>query len=252
MFGAVRELLSSPGLWRYAAVPMVTLVLLASVGIAVVTWLGVPHLLHLFVTGESQEWYARVGSAALATLLWLLSSAVVLLVSWVVTPILCAPALEAIVRRVESALGAPPHPELSFWASFSCGVRAQLMGLSTLLPTWFALWVVGFFFPFLMPVLFPAKLVAIAFSLTWNLFDYPLTLRGVPARQRLRFVRRHLSAVVGFGLAFACLFWIPLAAVLLLPLGVIAATRLVWTLSQSEVGRPDGILLAARREGSTD
>jgi CysZ protein len=238
LFGAVRELVSTPSLWRHAIVPMVALVTLASVGIGLVTWLGVPHVLHAVVTTESQAWYTRLGSAALATLLWLVGCALVLFLSWVVTPPLCSPALEAIVQRVESTLGAPPQPELSFWTSFTCGLRAQLMGLATLIPAWSALWVLGLVLPFLAPLLFPAKLLAVGFSLAWNLLDYPLTLRGVPARERLRFVRRHFPAVMGFGLAFACLFWVPLAAVLLLPLGVIGATRLVWRLAKSEL--PDG------------
>lgn len=251
LFGAVRELMTSPSLWRYAAVPMAILVSLAGIGIAFVTWLGVPRLLHAIVTPAAVEWYMRLGSALLATLLWLVGCAVVLFTSWVITPVLCSPALEAIVRRVETALGAPPQPELSFAASLACGLRAQLSGLLMLIPVWLGLWIAGMAVPFLAPVLFLAKLLAVAFSLAWNLLDYPLTLRGVPARQRFRFIRSHLSAVVGFGLAFASVFWLPLAAVVLLPLGVIGATRLVWKLALWEPGGSERWLTLVPKDESS-
>lgn len=227
-------LLSSPGLWRFALVPMVALVTLSACGVGLVTWFGVPQVLHAVVTRAPQAWYTRAGSVALATVLWLVGCALVLFLSWVITPVLCSPALEAIVQRVESALGAPPRPQLSFWASLSCGLRAQLTGLGMLVPIGALLWVLGLIIPLLAPMLLPAKLLVVAFGLAWNLLDYPLTLRGVPARERVRFIRRHWSAVAGFGLGFALLFWLPLGAVLLLPLGVIGATRLVWALTQSE------------------
>lgn len=234
LVGAVKELLGTPSLWRYAAVPMLTLLCLAGIGIGLVTWQGVPRALHALATIDSERWYGRLGSAALATLLWLVGCVAVLFLSWVITPVVCAPALEAIVERVEQAIGAPPLPKLSLWSSFSCGLRAQLMGLVTLVPIWLTLWLVGLVLPFLAPVLLLVKLMAMAFGLAWNLLDYPLTLRGIPARQRFWFIRRNLSAVAGFGLAFACLFWIPLAAVLLLPLGAIGATRLVWAIWRSD------------------
>lgn len=233
LFGAVKELLSTPALWRLSAVPIVTLVTLAGIGVGLVTWLGVPSVLHAVVTGDTSAWYQRLGSAALATLAWLIGCALALLLSWVITPIVCAPALEAIVRRVEATLGIAEHPGLSFFESLGCGLRAQVTGLLILLPVWVGLGLLDLVLPFLAPVLLPLKLVAVGMSLAWNLLDYPLTLRGVPVGRRLRFIRSNLAAVAGFGLVFAGLFWIPMAAVALLPLGVIGATRLVWKMADS-------------------
>jgi hypothetical protein len=34
--------------------------------------------------------------------------------------------------------------------------------------------------------------------------------------------------VIGFGTAFALLFWLPCCGIVMLPVGVAAATRLVW------------------------
>ena len=242
LFGAVRMLSSQPGLWRYASIPMTTLFALACLGVGVVTWVGVPEALEALLPDQSEHWYDRVGSAALATLLWLVGSALALLAAWLFTPVLCAPALEKLVRRVEDALGVPPFPELSFFASFYCGLRAQVTGLVVLLPVWLSLWVLGLVLPFLAPLLLAAKLLAVALGLAWNLLDYPLTLRGMPARERFVLMRRHWRPVAGFGVTFACLFWIPLAAVGLLPLGVVAATRLVWTLPDAPSGAPSSSL----------
>lgn len=233
LFGAVRALSSQPGLWRYALIPMSTLFALGCLGVGLVTWVGVPETLEALVPKQSAHWYGRLGSAALATFLWLVGSALALLAAWIFTPVLCAPALERLVRRVEGALGAPPFPELSFFASFWCGLRAQVTGVLALLPVWLSLWLLGLALPFLAPVLLPLKLLTLAFGLAWNLLDYPLSLRGVPARERLALMRQHWLPVAGFGVAFACLFWVPLAAVGLLPLGVIAATRLVWMLPRA-------------------
>jgi uncharacterized protein involved in cysteine biosynthesis len=231
---AAKQLASSPPLWRYAIVPVVVLLSLIIVGITLLTWFGIPQVFHAVVAADSRAWYERLGGVALAAVAWLVGSVLVLLSSWIITPVACAPALEHLVRQVETTLGAPAHPPLPFWVSLWCGLRAQLTGLLALGPIWLVLWVLNLAAPFLSPVLVPARLFAVALSLAWNLLDYPLTLRGVRMRQRLRFIRTHIAAVFGFGLAFAILFWIPLAAVLLLPLGVMAATRLVWELANND------------------
>ncbi|HYP86774.1 MAG TPA: hypothetical protein VEQ59_01435, partial [Polyangiaceae bacterium] len=79
----------------------------------------------------------------------------------------------------------------------------------------------------------PLKLLIGALGVAWGLFDYPLTLRGVGALQRLAFVRRHFSAVLGFGVAFSLVFWLPCFGILMLPVGAAAATRLYWQIERS-------------------
>jgi uncharacterized protein involved in cysteine biosynthesis len=41
-------------------------------------------------------------------------------------------------------------------------------------------------------------------------------------------MRRHFSAVLGFGAAFTLVFWVPCFGTLMLPVGVAAATALYW------------------------
>jgi CysZ protein len=92
------------------------------------------------------------------------------------------------------------------------------------------LWIADLLFPPAIVVTLPLKLLVAAFSLSWNLLDYPLTLRGVRMRDRLRLFRAHKRTTLSFGVGFAVLFWLPCFQVVMLPVGVVAATRLVWQL----------------------
>jgi uncharacterized protein involved in cysteine biosynthesis len=79
-------------------------------------------------------------------------------------------------------------------------------------------------------VLLPLQSVPLALGLAWNLLDYPLTVRGVRARERFALLRQHPAPILGFGLCMAAATCIPGAALLLQPAGVVGATRLAWGL----------------------
>ena len=81
----------------------------------------------------------------------------------------------------------------------------------------------------------PLKLLLGALGVAWGLFDYPLTLRGIGARQRLRFMSQHFAVVLGFGSAFSLVFWLPCFGLLMLPVGVAAATQLYWEIERAGV-----------------
>jgi uncharacterized protein involved in cysteine biosynthesis len=78
----------------------------------------------------------------------------------------------------------------------------------------------------------PLKLALGALGVSWNLLDYPLTLRGIGARERIAFVKAHAATALGFGAAFTLSFWLPCCGILLLPVGVAAATELFHTLTR--------------------
>jgi CysZ protein len=79
--------------------------------------------------------------------------------------------------------------------------------------------------------------VVVALAIAWNLFDYPLTLRGIRARERLDLVRRNWRATLGFGLGFALVFAVPCMAVALLPAAVAGATSLVARMNAQAIER---------------
>jgi CysZ protein len=91
------------------------------------------------------------------------------------------------------------------------------------------LFLINLAFPPAALVTVPLKLLVCAWMLAWDFFDYPLGLRGLGVRARLRWVGRRFGAFTAFGLAWASLVVVPGVVLLLLPMGVAGATHLVVT-----------------------
>lgn len=227
VFGALRTLLRLPATWPFALVPALVFVTLET-SIVAVAW----HFLEPWIDAKlnaSGSGELRDFGAVLA--LWA-SVALVAALGWFVaallTPPLSAPALERIVALVERDLNAPERASLGFVAELWCGLRALVLGLAVTLPLVVALTLLELVAPPLAVVTTPLKLAIGALGVAWGLFDYPLTLRGVGARERWALVKRELPLFLGFGAAFALLFWLPCCGIVMLPVGVAAATRLLW------------------------
>lgn len=224
-FGAMRTLLLTPRSWSYALVPPAVFLLLEAAFIGV-SWEFL------------KPWAAAQASSASWVPSWLGSSAGVIAVllaaalGWfaaaLLTPALSAPALERLVGLVEEQVGAPPRAPLGFFAELGCGIRSVLLSLGLTLPLVVLLTLLEIFLPPLATIATPLKLLLGAMGVAWGLFDYPLTLRGVRARDRVAFMSSHFSVVLGFGIAFTLVFWLPCFGILMLPVGVVAATRLYW------------------------
>jgi CysZ protein len=193
-------------------------------------WLAVTRLgpaLADWLLPEATAWYAAAARAAVRWGASLLGAYLGLWAALLLAPPLSAPALEHLVRAQEMALGLPPRPSRGVWFELWCGVEAQVGALLVALPAWLLLWILGALLPALAPVLLPLQVFPLALGLAWSLLDYPLTLRGVRLRARSRLLLAHPGPILGFGAAFALVTVIPGAALLLLPVGVIGATRLV-------------------------
>jgi CysZ protein len=194
---------------------------------------------------EQSTWYASLGAQIVRYLSATLATVLGVIVALAVTPPLCGPALERIVVAEERELGVPERAPLGFFAELVCGVRAQLFAALFAVPLLCVLWMVDLFIPAAALVTVPAKFAVTSLALAWNLFDYPLTLRGVRMRERFALVVRYKAATLGFGIAFAILFFVPCCAVILLPVGVAGATRTLW-----EIVRHDPEAVPIRSKGN--
>lgn len=239
LFAAVRDLLGQPSAWPFALVPALVFVLLEGAIVFVAIELVKPAVSEKLAGGDGfwrdllgdvAAWGAVVITAGLG---WIVSAAL--------TPPISAPALERIVGLVERGMAVPERKPLGVLAEFWCGLRSMLLGSAVTLPLVILLTLVELVFAPAAVVTTPLKLTIGALGVAWGLFDYPLTLRGIPARQRLRLVKRHAGVVLGFGAAFALVFWLPCCGIVMLPVGVAAATRLLWEIERSA---PTGLLAA--------
>jgi uncharacterized protein involved in cysteine biosynthesis len=232
-FSAARQLLSTPRAWPFALVPAIVFVVLEALVVLaswhyVKPWVSVYLATHLLSGGELQRNLVAPAASWLAVLVVTLLGS---LLALQLAPALSSPALERIVGIVERGLGAPARPPLGFFAELGCGLRATLLGLIPV-PFIVALSLLELVAPPVAVVTTPLKLLLVALGVAWSLFDYPLTLRGLSVGERLRFAADHFSAVLGFGVAFLLVFWLPCCAVLMLPLGVAGSTRLYWEIQR--------------------
>lgn len=229
-FGAARRLLGLPKAWPWLLVPALVFLLLeaAFIGVAWVylkPWASLRLASVSWLPGALAVGASWVVAALAVVLGWLLAV--------FLAPVLSAPALERVVAITEAELQAPPRAPLGFFAEFWCGARALLSSLALTLPLVLGLSLVELLLPPLAVVITPLKLLLGALGVAWGLFDYPLTLRGIGARERFRFMSRHFAVVLGFGAAFSLVFWLPCFGILMLPVGAAAATQLYWEIERA-------------------
>lgn len=242
MFRGLSFLGRTPAAWPRAIAPLLLFLLLLSLCIGgAVGWLR-PALVAWFDSGAPKtsgavDW-RTFGAETLSWLVTLLAVVGGALLAFLITPPLVSPALESIVELRERALGVPPRRARGFWYELRCGLRAQMFGLAVFGPLALASWLGGLVFPAAAPFFALLSLLCSASAMAWNLLDYPLTLRGVDARARFRFVRRHAATCLGFGLACTLVFWVPCFGIVLLPAGVAAATEVVWRLASQDADAP--------------
>src|SRR5207247_1551412 len=129
-------------------------------------------------------------------------------------------ALEAVVRAQERSLTGCASPKSSTLACLVLTARVTLATLLVGLPVLAALFLVGVAFPAAVVVTLPLKFLVCAWLLAWDFCDYPLCLRGLGIRARLKWVGRRFGAFTAFGLAWASLVLVPGVILLFLPMGV--------------------------------
>jgi CysZ protein len=223
--GGIVFVVSTPSIWPYALVP-VGLMLILGCGLG---GLGVwgASLLTDALLGEHLEGWSRFGAALLTIAFSLLALALSFFLALLLTQPLSGSALEAIASAQEHKLTGKCCSPPSFLAALLESLR--IAGITAVIAI--ALFVVFFLIdviiPFAAVVTIPARFFTAAWLLAWDFLDYPLSLRGIEVGQRWRWLRQHAWGVTGFGLAWAALLLIPGIFLIVLPMGVAGATRLV-------------------------
>lgn len=92
-----------------------------------------------------------------------------------------------------------------------------------------------------VPILNLAGALLTFLLIAFQFLSYPQTRRGEGIWAGAAFLGRHFWACLGFGMAFAFLFAIPLVSSLALPVAVVAGTLLYARATQSEFARPPGV-----------
>lgn len=238
-------LVRRPALWPFALVPVVVFSVLASVALALAVWVARPWLLERLPSAS--RWYTELGGQVAGVVLVLVLAVVGWVLAALLTPPLSAPALERIVDRIETELGLPARAPLGFFSELACGLRATCAAALFGGAVFTALWLLELAFPPVALVTLPLRLLGSSLLVAWSLFDYPLTLRGIGFRSRLAIVRANLSCWLGFGAAFALVFWLPFCGIALLPVGVAAATLLLAELGATGRAEPSGAALTRAR-----
>jgi CysZ protein len=224
-FNGIGFILVTPRVWGYSAVPvLLALLLTCAVGGTGVYEAG---RLSRSLFGEPAGTWSHLGGWTLTLVLGLLSLAVGVLLALVLAQPLSGWALEAVSRAQEQALtgdcSAEPSYLASVWLACKVALFTAVVGggvLGTLV-------LITFFFPPAGAVTVPLKFLVVAWLLAWNFVDYPLSLRGHGIRARFGWVARHFDAFTAFGIAWAALLILPGMVLLVLPMGVAGATRLV-------------------------
>ena len=226
-------LVRTPRAWPFAIVPIVVASLLVTlVTGSALAWL-VPTVGDL--VGSSTAWYATAGKVARQVLTALLAFLFGVILAVVLSQPLSSPALERLVRLAERELGMQERPQTSLLLDLWRSARSAAIG-STGIALVLTLTLIDFLVPGSTVVVLPIKIVLSGLFISWDLLDYPLSVRDLGLRERLRWIWGHLPEVFGFGISLALVFLVPCMQLLLLPAGVVGATSLLRAVELAERG----------------
>jgi CysZ protein len=225
LFESIGFVVTTPAVWPYAIVPVIVGFVLVGGCAALGIWGAIAFADHLLVGSTGA--LAAIG----AWLLKIFLGALAVLLGAVVAMALAQPlsgfALERIARIQEKRLGGRDWPDEPFFRGLARSVAVTFTGLLFGLPILALLFVITLLVPPASVITLPLKFVVTALMIAWDFLDYPLSVRGMSVGQRLRFVGAHFWAILGFGLASGMLLLVPGVGLLLLPIGVAGAARLV-------------------------
>lgn len=223
--GGIGFIVSSPSVWGYAVVPALMMLLLATIFSALGLW-GASWATDAIMGRELGTW-GQVGSWALYILLCLLALLLAILLALSLAQPLSGFALEAIAHAQEYELTGRKTPAPSYLASMWSNIKVVLVALVLGTPILILLFAIEIAFPPAALVVIPLKFLVCGWLLAWDFIDYPLSIHGHGIRNRMNWVFRNFGAFTVFGLVWSMLLIVPGMVLLILPMGVAGATRLV-------------------------
>ncbi len=214
-----------------------------AMAVAVTALLGIGAYAYvpLFVerlVGTPSGWLAVIGLWLLKLLATLLAFVVAALIASAIAQTLAGPALEKIVRKREQALGMPPRAEVGFLVDVYRSLESTLVGLAVGMPPLLALFFLSLVIPGGTVLLFPFEIMGAAFTIAWDLCDYPLSLKGQVVRQRVATLWDYRTAVFGFAVPLAFAALLPCLLFLMLPMGVAGAAQLMVEIERHQAQHP--------------
>ncbi len=225
LFGGIAYVLSTPAVWPLAMVPLAM-----AVGVSIGLGIGAYSYVPLFVeqlVGTPSGWLAVIGLWLLKLLATLLAFVLAALIASAIAQPLSGPALEKIVRQRENALGLPARPEVGFMVDVYRSLKSTGVGLAVGTPPLVVLFLLSLVLPAGPILLFPFEIMVAAFTIAWDLCDYPLSVKGQGVGKRVATVWAYRSAVFGFAVPLALAALLPCLLFLMLPMGVAGATQLM-------------------------
>lgn len=225
-FSGFRFILTTPKIWGFAAIPVLVAMLLIGVFMAVGAWGAGAAASAIF--GEPSGDLGEAGLFATKIFFYLLAGLVAILAGMALAQPISGPALDRIVRAQEQALGGGTAAEASFGESLGRSLRVTLTTLAIGVPILVLLTAIELVFPPAAIVTMPLKFCVSAVLATWDLIDYPFSLRGGDVQARYTWLKKNFGAAFGFGAMIALVALVPFLGLLMLPVGVAGATKLVF------------------------
>jgi CysZ protein len=223
--GGIGFVIGTPRVWGYALVPVGMLVLLSCGLMGLAIWAS-HHVGHRVIAPDVGAW-GEIVRWTLMIALDLVGVAAAALLALSLAQPLSGFALEAIAHAQEIALTGTAEPKTSFVAALVSTTKAVVLALLVGGTVLAILFVISFFFPPAAVVTVPLKLLVCGWMLAWDFIDYPLAMRGVGLEGRFAWVGRNFGAFTLLGVLWALLLVVPGVQLLILPMGVAGATRLV-------------------------
>jgi CysZ protein len=223
--GGIGFVLTTPRVWGYALVPVSMLLLLFCGLMGLAIW-GSHHLSTWLIGSDPGAW-GKFGYWSLMIACFVVGFLAAGLLALSLAQPLSGFALESIAHAQEVALNGTAAPKTSFLIALVSTSKAVVIALLVGVTALAILLLIGFFFPPATVVTVPLKVLVCGWMLAWDFIDYPLAMRGVGLERRFAWVRRNFGAFTLFGVLWALLVVVPGVQLLILPMGVAGATRLV-------------------------